>query len=66
VRKALSLALPPPEPVDDHEVGSLIDRAGDLGAGIQKLADGRPRVSRSITGLDAPHYLAIYLYGYNV
>jgi hypothetical protein len=38
VRKALSLALLPPEPVDDHEVGSPIDRAGDLGAGVRAQA----------------------------
>ena len=31
-----------PEPVDDHEVGALVDRAGDLRAGVQQLADIQP------------------------
>ena len=39
IGKALSLALLPPEPVDDYEVRPPIDRAGDLLAGVQQLAE---------------------------
>ncbi len=38
-RKAFSLALLPSEPVDDHEIRALIDRAGDLRTCIQQLGD---------------------------
>ena len=35
-------SLLPSEPVDDHEVGSLVDGIGDLRAGIEQLDDIQP------------------------
>jgi len=42
IGKALSIALLPSEPVDDHEVRTPIDGAGNLCARVQQLADVQP------------------------
>ena|SRR5260370_41403459 len=47
VGQALALTFLPSEPVDDHEVGALIDRVGDLGAGVEQLADIQPAAGRA-------------------
>jgi hypothetical protein len=47
IAKTLALALLAPEAVDDQQVGALIDRAGDLLAGVEQLADIEPASRRA-------------------
>src|SRR5262245_15937212 len=47
VGETLALAFLPAEAVDDHDVGSLVDRACNTLAGIEQTADVEPTSART-------------------